>query len=73
MIMGPVLGYAVMFLCSGMKVMSMNGDGHLSRGRPKKRWMNSVNDDMRIKEVSMEITSNKRNARRKHVVPTDPT
>jgi hypothetical protein len=30
-------------------VISMNLDGHPRRGRPKKRWMDCVNDDMRIK------------------------
>jgi hypothetical protein len=38
----------------------MNVDGHPSRGRPRKRWMDYVLDDMRIEE----------NERRKHVVPT---
>jgi hypothetical protein len=27
------------------------------RGRPKKRWMTFVKNDMRIKGVSMEMTS----------------
>jgi hypothetical protein len=36
------------------RVMSMNVDGHPSRGRPNKRWMDCVKDDMRIKEVRME-------------------
>jgi hypothetical protein len=41
-------------------VMSMNVDGHPSRGRPKNRWMNCMKDDMRIKGMSMEITSDRR-------------
>jgi hypothetical protein len=39
------------------RVMSIKVDGHPSRGRPNKRWMGCVKDDMRIKGVSMEITS----------------
>jgi tRNA U34 5-methylaminomethyl-2-thiouridine-forming methyltransferase MnmC len=42
------------------RVMSMNVDGQPSRGRPKKRWMDCVKDDMRIKGGSIEITSNRR-------------
>jgi hypothetical protein len=34
------------------RVMSMNVDG---RGRPKKRWMDHVKDDMKIKGVSMDM------------------
>jgi hypothetical protein len=42
------------------KVMSINVDEHPRRGRPKKRWMDCVNDDMRIKGVSVEMTSDRR-------------
>jgi hypothetical protein len=35
--------------------MSMNVDGHPSRGPPKKRWMDCVKDDIRMKGVSMEM------------------
>jgi hypothetical protein len=42
------------------RVMSMNVDGHPSRSRPKKRWMDCVKDHMRIKGVSMEVTSDRR-------------
>jgi hypothetical protein len=42
------------------RVMSMNVDGHPSRGRAKKRRMDCVKDDMRIKGVSKEMTSDKR-------------
>jgi hypothetical protein len=38
----------------------MNVDGHPSRGRPKKRWTDCVKDDMRMKEVSMEMTRDRR-------------
>jgi hypothetical protein len=52
-------------------MMSMNVDGHPSRGRPKKRWMDCVKDDMRIKGVSMEMTSDRREWKKKTcVVPT---
>jgi hypothetical protein len=44
----------------------MNVGGHPRRGRPKKKWMDYAKDDMRIKRVSMEMTSD----RRKHVAPT---
>jgi hypothetical protein len=36
----------------------VNVDGHL-RCRVKKRWMGCVKDDMRIKGVSMEMTSDR--------------
>jgi hypothetical protein len=54
------------------RVMSMNVEGHPRRGRPKKRWMDYVKDDMRIKGVSMEMTSDGviEQNERKHVVPT---
>jgi hypothetical protein len=42
------------------RVMSMNVDGHPRKGRPKKRWMDCVKDDMRIKGVNMEITSDRK-------------
>jgi hypothetical protein len=41
-------------------VMSINVDGHLSRGRPKKRRMDCVKDDTRIKRANMEMTSDRR-------------
>jgi hypothetical protein len=42
------------------RVMSMNVDGHPSGDRPKKRWMDCVKDDMRIKGVSMKMMSDRR-------------
>jgi hypothetical protein len=39
-------------------VMSKNVDRN--PGRPKKRWMDCVKDDMRIKGVSMEMTNDRR-------------
>jgi hypothetical protein len=39
------------------RVMSVNVDGHSGRGRARKRWMDCVKDDMKIKGVSMEMTS----------------
>ena len=41
------------------KVLSMNVDGYMSRGRPKKRWMDCVKNDMARKEVSDETTKNR--------------
>jgi hypothetical protein len=46
------------------RVMRMNVDGHPSRGRPKKRWMDCVKDDMRIEGVSKE-TSDRREWKKK--------
>jgi hypothetical protein len=51
------------------RVMSMNVDGHLSKGCPKKRWMDYVKDDMRIKGVCMEMTSDRREWKKK-TLPT---
>jgi hypothetical protein len=42
------------------KVMSINLDGHPSRGVSKKKWIDYVRDNMRIKGVSMEMTSDRR-------------
>jgi hypothetical protein len=54
-----------------MRTMSMNVDGHPRRGRPKKRWMDNMKDDMRIKGVSMEMTSDRREW--KKTCRADPT
>jgi hypothetical protein len=47
------------------RVMNMNVDGHPSRGRPRKRWMDCVKDNMKIKGVSMEMTSGRREWKKK--------
>jgi hypothetical protein len=53
------------------RVMSMNVDGHPRRGRPKKRGMDCVKDDLRIKGVSIEMTSDRREWKKKTcAVPT---
>ena len=38
------------------RVMSMNVDGWRGRGRPKKRWMDCVRDDMNEKGVNDSVT-----------------
>jgi hypothetical protein len=52
------------------RVMTMNVDGHPSRSRPRKRLMDCMKDDMKIKGVSMVRTRIEENGRRKHVLPT---
>jgi hypothetical protein len=47
------------------RVMSKNVDGHPNRGRPKKRGMGCVKDDMRLKGVSMEMTSYRKEWKKK--------
>jgi hypothetical protein len=47
------------------RVMSLNVDEHPRRGRPKERWMDCVKDDMRIKGVSMDMTSDRREWKKK--------
>ncbi|PZC82802.1 hypothetical protein B5X24_HaOG209587 [Helicoverpa armigera] len=42
------------------KVMSMNVDGYSGRGRPKKRWMDCVKADMVRKNVTCEMTADRR-------------
>jgi hypothetical protein len=53
------------------RVMSMNADGH-PRGQPRKRWMDCVKDDMKIKIVNMEMTSDRREWKKKKCC-ADPT
>jgi hypothetical protein len=54
------------------RVMIMNVDGHPSRGRPKKRSMDCVKDDKRLKGVSVEMTSDRREWKKKTCC-ADPT
>jgi hypothetical protein len=59
----------VVMLCGGMKVttkrvMTMNVDGPSSR-QPRKRWMDCVKDDIKIKGVGMEMTSDRREWKKK--------
>jgi hypothetical protein len=54
------------------RVMSVNVNGHPRRGRPKKRGMDCVKDDMRIKGVSTEMTTDRREWKKKTCC-ADPT
>jgi hypothetical protein len=47
------------------RVMTMNVDGHPSRGWPRKRCLDCVKDDIKIKGVSMEMTRDKREWKKK--------
>jgi hypothetical protein len=42
-----------------IQILLLNVDG-TSQNRPKKRWVDCVKDDMRIKGVSMEMTNDTR-------------
>jgi hypothetical protein len=53
------------------RVMTMNVDEHPRRSRPRKRWMDCVKDDMKIK-VNMEMTSDRREWKKKTCC-ADPT
>jgi hypothetical protein len=54
------------------RVMTMNVDGLPSRGRLRIRWVDCVKDDMKMKEVSMERTSDRREWKKKTCC-ADPT
>jgi hypothetical protein len=41
------------------RVMNMNVEGWRGRGRPKKRWIDCVRQDMREMAVSDEMTSDR--------------
>uniref|UniRef100_A0A2A4JJS9 Uncharacterized protein n=1 Tax=Heliothis virescens TaxID=7102 RepID=A0A2A4JJS9_HELVI len=41
------------------RMLSMNVDGLRGRGRPKKRWMDCVKDDMSKKGVNVSMTSDR--------------
>jgi hypothetical protein len=47
------------------RVMSMNVDGNPSRGRPRKRWMDCVKDDMKIKGLCTVMMSDRREWKKK--------
>jgi hypothetical protein len=47
------------------RVININVDGDPRRGQPKKRWIDCVKDDMRLKGVSMEIASDRREWKKK--------
>jgi hypothetical protein len=53
-------------------LMSMKVDGHPSTGRLRKRWMDCVKDEIKIKGVSMEMTSDRREWQKKTCC-ADPT
>jgi hypothetical protein len=52
--------------------MSRKVNGHPSRGRSKKRWMDCMKDDMKIKGVSMNMMSDRREWKKKTCC-ADPT
>jgi hypothetical protein len=66
------------------RVLTMNVDWHperrgrkmkrktCSRGRPRKRWMDCVKDDMNMKGVSVEMTSD-RGKWKRNTCCADPT
>ena len=54
------------------RCMEMVVQGRGGRGRPKKTWMECVNDDMRERGVSVEMTADKREWKRK-ISCADPT
>jgi hypothetical protein len=41
------------------RAMNMNVEGWSGRGRPKKRWIDCVRQDMREMDVSDEMTSDR--------------
>jgi hypothetical protein len=54
------------------RVMTINVDGHSSRGWLRNRWMDCVKDDMKIKGVNMEIANDRREWKKKTCC-ADPT
>lgn len=54
------------------KVMNMNVDGYRSRGRPKKRWMDCVKDDMCRNGVSTDMAEDRKEWK-KRTCCADPT
>jgi hypothetical protein len=45
--------------------MNINVDWHPTRVRPKTRWMDCVKDGVRIKGVTMEMTSDRKEWKKK--------
>ncbi|XP_063532819.1 uncharacterized protein LOC134743355 [Cydia strobilella] len=56
----------------GKRMLEMNVDGRRAYGRPKKRWMDCVKEDMRKKGVSAEVTKDRGEWKRKTCC-ADPT
>ena len=54
----------------GREVMEMEVQGN-RRGRPKRRWIDSINGDLREKNLKPEMANN-RNARRRLIHNGDP-
>jgi hypothetical protein len=50
----------------------MNVDGHPVRVQPRKKWMDCVKNDLKIKGMSMEMTSDRREWKKKTCC-ADPT
>ena len=44
----------------GKRVLTMNVEGYRGRGRPKKKWMDCVKDDMGKRGVSEEMVYDRR-------------
>jgi len=55
----------------GREVMEMEVQGNRRRGRPKRRWIDSIKEDLREKNLNPEMTNN-RNARRRLIHNGDP-
>jgi len=51
--------------------MEMEMHGNRRRGRPKRRWIDSINGDLREKNLNPEMTNN-RNAWRRLIHNGDP-
>lgn len=47
------------------RVLNLNVEGYVGRGRPRKRWVDCVVNDMRVKGVSMEMTADREEWKKK--------